>query len=131
MKFHRTNIKSSNNHKDWTSGSNNGINLAFNTNNTLDFNTKADGGSREDVHRYESLTPGRCLMTADDVSILSQTNLIPVQVTVVEESGGQSFATAQLIPTPDIGNNVCVINGVSGEATLITSGTKTTTGGLG
>jgi hypothetical protein len=43
--------------KDWTSGSNTGINLAFNPNNTLDVNTKADAGVRSDVHPFEALEP--------------------------------------------------------------------------
>jgi Concanavalin A-like lectin/glucanases superfamily/Type I phosphodiesterase / nucleotide pyrophosphatase len=44
--------------KDWNSGSNTGINLAFNPNNTLDFNTKGNGGVREDSHPYEGLDAG-------------------------------------------------------------------------
>ena len=44
--------------KDWASGSNTGINLAFNPDNTLDFNTKASGGSRADLHPWEAIPPG-------------------------------------------------------------------------
>jgi hypothetical protein len=45
--------------KNWASGSNTGINLAFNPDNTLDFNTKADAGDRKDVHPFGQLLPGR------------------------------------------------------------------------
>jgi len=36
--------------KSWASGNNTGINLAFNSSNRIDLNTKADTGSRRDIH---------------------------------------------------------------------------------
>ncbi len=45
--------------KSWNSGGNTGINVAFNGSNRVDFNTKAAGGSRLDIHTANNaLTPG-------------------------------------------------------------------------
>ncbi len=45
--------------KSWASGNNTGINLAFNGGDEIDFNTKADTGSRSDIHTGNgAIAPG-------------------------------------------------------------------------
>ena len=44
--------------KDWASGNNTGINVALNSNNTLDLNTKANSGARSDIEPLSLLKPG-------------------------------------------------------------------------
>ena len=80
--------------KDWTSGSNTGINLAFNPNNTLDFNTKAAGGSRADLHPWEALPPGEWRHVAFTVDRDGATSLYVNGILAgqIENSSNGSFS---------------------------------------